>query len=376
MKKLEQLQDLTVMYVEYNPKERSSLGKYLKTIFKNLHIFTTSIESLKEAKKIKPNILITNITQNRVNGIELIRALKQLNNNMEAIITSAQTDKKHLISAIQLDVIDFIEKPFEHNLLEPALFKANFKILQRREFIQLKRKMIEENIEKDEDSDVYDIFEMHKRDEIPIDIISFFKGVPIINTGYVKEVSKNNIYIQTHSIQKLVMSLEKIINVESAILPKPVKLDIAEIRSFREPVKLENPRIKSFSLRRRKDVRLEPEKEFELTLSVDKHDIKIKVMDISSELITFLIVNIEDGDLLDEGNIVNTYIQFRLDSIGLLDFDFKSQIKILRRGENSKIYAIKPLLEGQNRQDYDEYILQREFQIITELKNLRLANGI
>lgn len=375
MKKLEELQDLTIMYVECNAEDQASLGKYLKAIFKNLHIFSKSVDALKEAKRIKPNILITNITQNRLNGIELIRALKQFNNDMEAIIISAEADKKNLLSAIRLDVLDFLEKPLKHELLEPVLFKAKAKIVQRKEFIQLKRKMLEDSIEQD-DTDVYSIFRMHKQDDVPIEIISFFKGVPIINTGYIKDVSKSSIYVQTHSIQKLVMHLEKTINVESSILPKPIKLDVASIQSFSDPVKLENPRVKSFSLRRRKDVRLEPEKDLEVGLSVDRDDIKIKVLDISSELITFLLVNIEDADLLDNGKTIDSYIQFRLDKCGIVDFDFKSEVKILRRGEKSKIYAIKPLLEGQDREDYDEYILQREFQIITELKNLRLANGI
>ena len=371
---MESLQKLTVMYVENDPKVQLALGQHLKTIFSNVAIFSSTLEALKQAKKIKPNILVTNINHQRVSGIDLIKALKQFNPNLEALILSSCNDKKMIILALRLEVVDFLEKPFEHDSVDTALLKAHNRIVQKQEFIELKRQSLEEQIT-DKDN-ISKIFKMLKRDEIPVDVINFYKGVPIINTGYIKEVKDENIFLQTQSLQKLVMNLEKFINVESSVLPKPIMLDVSDITSFSEPVKVNNPKVKNFSVRRRKDIRLLPDEKFTLSLHRDNQEIKVKVSDVSTELITYKIINIEDKDLLDEGITIDTKLIFILDKDGEIELNFKSEIKIIKRGEKNIIYAIKPLLEGQDKEDLNQYILQREFQIISELKNLRLVNGL
>ena len=375
MKKLDALSHLTVMFVENDSKFQNSLGQYLKTLFKKLHIYTHTLDALKEVKKIKPNIIITNIKHQRLSGLDLIKAIKQNNSTAEAIVTSSSCDKDSLIAAMRMDVVDFLEKPYKEHEIEAALLKANTKILQRKEYIELKRKSMEEHIENSDSSKLFELFESLRRDEIPIDIINFYKGLPLINTGYIKEVKNDNIYIQTQSLQKLVMNLEKNINVESSILPRPIKFEVNDITSFSNPVQLVNPVVKNFSLRRRKDVRLLPDDSFKLSLEVDGHSIPVRVDDVSSNMLTYTVINIEDKDLLDDGISIDTHLTFTLDKEGEITLDFKSEVKRIKRGSNI-IFAIIPILEGQDAEDFNQYILQREFQIINELKNLRLINGI
>ena len=375
MKKLDALSHLTVMFVENDSKFQNSLGQYLKTLFKKLHIYTHTLDALKEVKKIKPDIIITNIKHQRLSGLDLIKAIKQNNSTAEAIVTSSSCDKDSLIAAMRMDVVDFLEKPYKEHEMEAALLKANTKILQRKEYIELKRKSMEEHIENSDSSKLFELFESLRRDEIPIDIINFYKGLPLINTGYIKEVKNDNIYIQTQSLQKLVMNLEKNISVESSILPRPIKFEVNDITSFSNPVQLVNPVVKNFSLRRRKDVRLLPDDSFKLSLEVDGHIIPVRVDDVSSNMLTYAVINIEDKDLLDDGISIDTHLTFTLDKEGEITLDFKSEVKRIKRGSNI-IFAIIPILEGQDAEDFNQYILQREFQIINELKNLRLINGI
>lgn len=372
---MENLQNLTVMYIDSDLKFQQSLGKYLKSFIKNIFIFSSTLEALKQSKKIKPDILITDIKHQRLSGIDLIRAIKQINNNVEIIIAAPNCEKDTLLSAIRLDVVDVLEKPFQTESLDTSLLKAHVRILQKKEYIELKRNSLETEIDSSDNSKITRVFDMLKRDEIPIDIINFYKGLPIINSGYVKDVKDGNIYIQTQSLQKLVMNLEKYINVESSILPKPIKFDVADMNSYAAPVKLINPKVRNFSLRRRKDVRLLPDNSFALTLIADNHNIATRVDDVSSELITYTVINIEDKDLLDDGKTIDTSLKFVLDKEGEVELDFKSEIKRIQRGDKI-IFAIKPILEDQNAEDFNQYILQREFQIINELKNLRQINGI
>lgn len=376
MRKIDSLKNLVVVYIENDLNIQAKIGKYLKTLFETPHIYADTMTALKQAKKLKPDILITNLNHERLHGMDFIRAAKQLNPQTEVIITSSSLNKENIMSAMRMDVIDCIEKPFEFNVLDAALIKAENKLSQKKEFIELKRKSIQDEIEHSDNTNIYKVFEMLQRDNIPIDIINFYKGVPIINTGFIKEVKNNSIFLQTQSLQKLVMSLETFINIESSVLPKPIKLDVSHMNSYSEPVKLGNPKIKNFSLRRRKDVRLIPDDNFKLSITTQGQTINVKVDDISSQLITFSVINIEDKDLFDDGNTVDTLLNFTLDKHGEMKIRFTSEISVIRRQKDTLIYAIKPLLQGEEEEDLHQYILQREFQIINELKNLRLINGI
>lgn len=376
MKKIDSFQNLTVIYIESNLNFQSKIGKYFKTLFDNLYIFSNTMDALRQSKKTKPDILITNINHQKLNGLDLIRAVKQLNPNAETIITSASIDKDALIGALRLDVIDCIEKPFDLPILEEALIKAQNRLSQKKEFIELKRKSIEDEIQNSEELNIFELFKMLKRDNISIDIINFYKGVPIINTGFIKEVKNGSIFIQTQSLQKLVMSLETFINIESIVLPKPIKLEVSNMSSYSDPVKLDNPKIKEFSLRRRKDIRLIPDEDFKLSLITERETIKVKVDDISSQLITFNVLAIEDKDLLDNGMNIDTLLNFKLIQKGAIKMNFKSEVTIIKRTKQNIIYAIKLLLEKEQEEDFNQYILERELQIINELKNLRLINGI
>ena len=110
-----QLKDLaknfTVMYVEDDKKLQNKIALSLDLFFKSCITANNGIEALESYKKIKCDIVISDINMPYMDGIDLTKELLQLNKNQIIIIVSAYDDSKYLIKLINLGIKHFILKP-------------------------------------------------------------------------------------------------------------------------------------------------------------------------------------------------------------------------------------------------------------------------
>lgn len=80
--------------------------------------------ALQEIERTAIDILLTDIRMARMDGITLARKALQINPNIKIIIISAYDDKEYLKSAIDLHVVDYLEKPFSLLEAEEAVGRA------------------------------------------------------------------------------------------------------------------------------------------------------------------------------------------------------------------------------------------------------------
>ncbi len=101
--------------------------------------------------RIKPTIVITDIKMPGLDGIELLRKLKQRNPDIEVIMITGHGDLDLAIQSLKLEATDFVTKPINEDILEIALKRAHERILMRRqlrEYTQNLEKMVEEKTRK------------------------------------------------------------------------------------------------------------------------------------------------------------------------------------------------------------------------------------
>lgn len=101
--------------------------------------------------RIKPTIVITDIKMPGLDGIELLRKLKQRNPDIEVIMITGHGDLDLAIQSLKLEATDFVTKPINEDILEIALKRAQERILMRRqlrEYTQNLEKMVEEKTRK------------------------------------------------------------------------------------------------------------------------------------------------------------------------------------------------------------------------------------
>lgn len=101
---------------------RITLAKILQ---KANHTIIGEAENGKEAvelyQSLHPDIVILDITMPVMNGIEAVRAIKQVDRNAKIIICSAIGQQRMVVEAIEAGAADFIVKPFEENRVLEAI---------------------------------------------------------------------------------------------------------------------------------------------------------------------------------------------------------------------------------------------------------------
>lgn len=76
----------------------------------------------------KPPLVITDIKMPGMDGIEVLKRVKQSDPNTEVIVITGHGDMDLAIKALNLDATDFINKPIQRQYLEQALKRAKERI--------------------------------------------------------------------------------------------------------------------------------------------------------------------------------------------------------------------------------------------------------
>jgi len=85
-------------------------------------------EGLAVFKREKPPIVITDVKMPGMDGIEVLRRIKEIDSNTEVIVITGHGDMDLAIQALNLGATDFINKPIQRQALEHALKRAQERI--------------------------------------------------------------------------------------------------------------------------------------------------------------------------------------------------------------------------------------------------------
>lgn len=72
----------------------------------------------------RPSIILTDIKMPGMNGIEVLKRIKEIDPLAEVIVITGHGDMDLAIQALNLDATDFINKPIQRHLLEQAIRRA------------------------------------------------------------------------------------------------------------------------------------------------------------------------------------------------------------------------------------------------------------
>lgn len=85
-------------------------------------------EGLAVFEREKPPLVVTDIKMPGMDGIEVLKRIKQLDPRTEVIVVTGHGDMDLAIQALNLDATDFINKPIQRHALEHALRRAKERI--------------------------------------------------------------------------------------------------------------------------------------------------------------------------------------------------------------------------------------------------------
>lgn len=100
-----------VLYAEDNNKLRDNVNKLLNKFFSNVDVAEDGKSALQLFNEKIYDIVITDIKMPNMDGMELSKNIKTINQDTKIIIMSAFDDRENLLNSIELKIFRFLKKP-------------------------------------------------------------------------------------------------------------------------------------------------------------------------------------------------------------------------------------------------------------------------
>ena len=109
---------IKILYVEDEQEIRENTKKPLSYLCDELFVAKDGVEGLELYKKHTPDIVISDIKMPNMNGIDMCKKIKELNNHQHILFTTAHSESSFFMDAIEMHVDGYILKPIDYKLLK------------------------------------------------------------------------------------------------------------------------------------------------------------------------------------------------------------------------------------------------------------------
>lgn len=116
--------DLKILYAEDNKKIRDSYALVLKRYFKEVIEACDGKEALDLYEQHKPHIVLTDINMPFLDGLELVKLIRQNDTETKIIVLSAYSDQEKLMKAIPLGLSAYLVKPIKGDAFKQVVLDA------------------------------------------------------------------------------------------------------------------------------------------------------------------------------------------------------------------------------------------------------------
>ena len=103
---------------------RQSLEFLLKSAKLEVQTYESAVEFLESLPNLGPGCVITDVRMPGMSGIELLKRLKSLHNAIPVIVITGHGDVRLAVDAMKNGATDFLEKPFDDDVLIVAVQAA------------------------------------------------------------------------------------------------------------------------------------------------------------------------------------------------------------------------------------------------------------
>ncbi|MDD2697256.1 MAG: response regulator [Arcobacteraceae bacterium] len=126
------LKNITVLYVEDDPHIRESMQGIFLKLFKHIVMANNGEEGYFEfvnskEHNIEFDIVISDINMPKINGIEMAKMIRTVDEQIPIIFTTAHSDVEFLLDAIELNITHYAVKPVNLKRLMDAVQEATKK---------------------------------------------------------------------------------------------------------------------------------------------------------------------------------------------------------------------------------------------------------
>lgn len=143
--------ECSVLFVDDEQEIRDMIKNILTRLFKEVYFANSGLEAIESYKKNKPDLIITDINMPKMNGLDMIKNIREDDLEQKIIILSAYNDYSFIETAINYKVDGYLIKPLDMKLLLNSIDNSVRVIVQKKELENLNKhleKRVLEEIEK------------------------------------------------------------------------------------------------------------------------------------------------------------------------------------------------------------------------------------
>jgi len=120
-----------VLLVDDEEGIRNVLSISLADAGYEVHTAESTAKALEIFRRLSPAIVLADIKMPGLDGMELLRKVKQERRDTEVIMISGYGDQDLAVRSKELEAVDFVTKPISQEALEVALGRAEERIRNR-----------------------------------------------------------------------------------------------------------------------------------------------------------------------------------------------------------------------------------------------------
>jgi len=117
----QEINQYSVLFIEDEKAIRDNYVNYLQKHFKNVYEAEDGESAYEIYKSKRPELLIVDINIPKLNGLELLKRIRQTDKETRAIVLTAHADIKYLLAATELNLTKYLVKPITRKDLKDAL---------------------------------------------------------------------------------------------------------------------------------------------------------------------------------------------------------------------------------------------------------------
>ena len=134
---LEILSDKKVLCVEDEEIILNNIVESLELFFGKVVGVKDGLEALDEALGNIYDVLMLDISIPHIDGLEVVKKIRQVNKKIPIIILSAHTEQEYLWCAVELKITRYLTKPYDKNSLIKALEEVALELVDHRPSFQI-----------------------------------------------------------------------------------------------------------------------------------------------------------------------------------------------------------------------------------------------
>ncbi len=124
--------ELKVLYVEDDENLRLETTKIIERIFDQVDVASDGVEGFDAFRQNKYDLVITDIEMPEVNGIEMSRNIRSIDEDTPIVVVSAYSNTDYFMDAIAIGIDYYILKPIKMPRLIDTLFSAVKRVTDKR----------------------------------------------------------------------------------------------------------------------------------------------------------------------------------------------------------------------------------------------------